>query len=221
MENESLNKENTQQSAENDTETANSKFIGALNAVNSSYLTVVIISAAIVAAGVAVAAFLNVAAGLAMAIVAVLFYMYTTKAILSKKLGITYRSTSGRLSVCTLRTRGQAELWIPGRLLWLDVTELESRGFDAEDAKALTAVHLPRTITNIGEYAFEDCSALSDIYYEGSAEEWAEIDCQCDISAFTLHFSDSSLFTAPKREKADKKDSAQVPPESTEDTEQE
>lgn len=38
---------------------------------------------------------------------------------------------------------------------------------------AISSVWLPKTITNINMYAFYDCSKLTNIYYEGSQEDWS------------------------------------------------
>ncbi len=194
-------------------------FIADLKSVNDSYLTIVMISMAMVALGVVVAAFISVAAGLACAICAVLLYMFTTKTVLQKKLGITYKSTSGQLSVIALLAKGREEIWIPRRLLWLDVTELDEKLFTHGGTESIRILHLPRTIKTIGTSAFEPCEALTDIYYEGSEEDWKEIDCLASTEHLELHFLDTSLYAvphAPKKSK-DKDTSDDISKANTED----
>ena len=40
---------------------------------------------------------------------------------------------------------------------------------------SLSSVVIPDSVTSISFYAFEGCTSLRDVYYTGSAEEWAEI----------------------------------------------
>lgn len=40
---------------------------------------------------------------------------------------------------------------------------------------SLERVYLPKSLTSIGEGAFGNCTALTDICYEGSAEDWANV----------------------------------------------
>ncbi len=188
---------------------ANREFIDNLKSVNSSYLAIVIISAAIAAAGITVAVLWYVSAGLALAILAILFYMYATKSLLSGRLGISYKSSTGRLCISKLCTNGKQELWIPSRLLWLDVTEISNRVFTPEDAASVKILHLPKALLSIGKYAFEDCNALQHIYFEGSEQEWASIELNCDLEGIELHFLDNSIFSVPKTEKKSKHSSKQ------------
>lgn len=41
--------------------------------------------------------------------------------------------------------------------------------------KQLNSITIPKTVTYIGQSAFEDCYNLSEIYYEGTEEEWKNI----------------------------------------------
>ena len=53
------------------------------------------------------------------------------------------------------------------------VTAIPDRMFGECDS--LTAVTLPEQIETIGENAFSRCSALADVYYGGTEEQWADI----------------------------------------------
>lgn len=53
----------------------------------------------------------------------------------------------------------------------------------------LTYVLLPKTLTQIGSYAFYDCINLTDIYYEGTEEEWNAIAFGEYVFGFTPNVS--------------------------------
>lgn len=40
----------------------------------------------------------------------------------------------------------------------------------------LKAVYLPNSVQDISSYIFNDCPALTDIYYEGTKEQWGSIE---------------------------------------------
>lgn len=183
---------------------AEAEFIEALKKTNSAYLGTVIISASIVAAGIAIAAFLNVFAGLGLGIVAILLYMFTTKQILDKHLGITYRSTSGELAVVLLKARDKEEIFIPHRLLWLDVTELDSGAFGDGTAKSVHTIHLPATLKAIGDGAFDGCEALATVCFEGSEEEWSAIEKGELPDTLEIKFFDGAAYEVPKEQKEQK-----------------
>ncbi|MBQ3005536.1 MAG: leucine-rich repeat domain-containing protein [Clostridia bacterium] len=63
------------------------------------------------------------------------------------------------------------------------------------DANELTAIVIPKTITGIYATSFRGCTGLKDVYYEGSASEWNEIQIgfECEIDE---GIKDTSLFDA-------------------------
>lgn len=67
-----------------------------------------------------------------------------------------------------------------------------------EGCTSLKTVHIPRSVKSIGEYSFYNCPALSDVYYEGTKEEWANIPIvngsnQPVITVATKHFNSSAV----------------------------
>lgn len=64
--------------------------------------------------------------------------------------------------------------------------------------KNLKSVTLPENVY-LYDGAFEGCTALSDIYYNGSEERWSEIAANCgeELSSVTVHFSKES--SAPQK----------------------
>ncbi len=53
------------------------------------------------------------------------------------------------------------------------------------DCTGLTALAIPASVTAIGEGAFYGCGSLTDVYYAGSAEDWAAIDIGSDNECLT------------------------------------
>ncbi len=176
-------------------------FLNELQSANGSYLTTVVIFALIVAVGLITAAFLNVFAGLAVCVAAVLYYMFATKLILDKKLGISYKSTSGELSVISLKARDKQEIFIPSRLLWLDVTEIEAHALKDGGAQNVHTIHLPATLKVIGEDLLDGCDALRTICFEGSSEEWDAIEKNTSFDGLEIIFFDDAPYSLPKKVK--------------------
>lgn len=73
------------------------------------------------------------------------------------------------------------------------VTELGVHSFSYSNN--LRLITIPKTVSKIDYYAFGECSALSDIYYQGSKEDWDNIAIspgnECLTNA-TIHFNASS-----------------------------
>ena len=56
----------------------------------------------------------------------------------------------------------------------------------------LTSVVIPATVTAIQPFSFYDCSDLTDVYYIGTAEEWAEIvvyDYNNALASVTIYYN--------------------------------
>ena len=58
---------------------------------------------------------------------------------------------------------------------------------------SLTSVVIPDSVTSIGENAFSSCTALKDVYYTGSEEEWAKIKIDSNgnyrLTSATRHYN--------------------------------
>ncbi len=84
--------------------------------------------------------------------------------------GLEYESNGD--GTCILLGMGDftgTELIIPPVFEGDNVTEIDRRAFQNE---AITLVKIPATVTDIGNYAFNGCTALTDVYYDGTEDEW-------------------------------------------------
>ena len=75
------------------------------------------------------------------------------------------------------------------------VTEIDSSAFAGE---ALVSVSFPSTITDIGRKAFNGCTNITDVYYNGTSEEWANINIGSGNNAIenaTMHFAGTITYT--------------------------
>ena len=67
----------------------------------------------------------------------------------------------------------------------------EVNGYSFGDCTGLKTVTIPNSITKIAEYAFYNCDNLTDVYYNGTEEEWNEISMGSDntcLTDATIHF---------------------------------
>ena len=56
----------------------------------------------------------------------------------------------------------------------------------------LTDIEIPDSVTRIGKTAFWDCNALSDVYYEGTEEQWKAIvigESNQQLNSATIHYN--------------------------------
>jgi hypothetical protein len=180
--------EDNTESVEQDREYSEEEFLKRLAAFEKAYLAVVIIAAAIAAAGIAVAVIIRVSYGLILAIAAVLFYLGAVSNILYSKLGLAYTSASGELYVTEYYGRGKEDAWIPRRLMWIDVRSIGDEAFDHESSREIRTLHLPRTVVHIGKNVFLGCENISRICFEGSPEDWEAIEKESDMDGIEIEF---------------------------------
>lgn len=203
--------EDNAESVEQDREYSEEEFLKRLAAFEKAYLAVVIIAAAIAAAGIAVAVIIRVSYGLILAIAAVLFYLGAVSNILYSKLGLAYTSASGELYVTEYYGRGKEDAWIPRRLMWIDVRSIGDEAFDHESSREIRTLHLPRTVVHIGKNVFLGCENISRICFEGGPEEWEAIEKESDMDGIEIEFFCTVAYPEKKskkekREKKSKKD---------------
>ena len=124
-----------------------------------------------------------------------LFYQYFLSRELREKLGISCRSVPGGLSVSLTAAPTGEEAWIPGRLLWTDVTTLRA---GSTQELPIRILHLPATLSCIEANAFDACPDLTTLAFAGSREEFDTIKSECDLSRYTLLFEVSYPAKPPK-----------------------
>ena len=199
------NKEKETQNICEQTElSAQHKFLNDLKAVNSAYVYVLVISGILIGGAIAVAVLLNVFAGLAIGIAAVLLYMLLTKNLLEKNLGISYTSTPGALTITAIKPKEREEIFVPSSVIRITVTELGTKAFSHSASSCIRTVHIPTSIKIIGADVFEGCSSLKTIYFQGSESDLEEIECESDLSKYEIIFNDPSQFdTKSKKETTD------------------
>ena len=190
---------------------AQKEFLDNLKSANSSYLANIETCACIALCGIILAVQFFLWIGIGITLISALLYVFYTKSILQKKLGISYKTTSGALTVTKLCPKDKEEIYVPRRLLWLDVNALEDKAFSCECAKNMRSVHLPATLTVIGKDVFEGCDALKTVYFEGTQEDFEKIESDTSFDGLELIFCDCAEYeikNPPKAKKAkkDKKD---------------
>ncbi len=68
----------------------------------------------------------------------------------------------------------------------------------------ITSIIVPKSITSIGDYAFEDCYELKNVYYAGSKEDWENLNIgyygNDYLVSATIHFNQSGSEMLPTPE---------------------
>ena len=185
--------------------TEREKFLDALKTVEKGYLLSIIIAAAIAIGAIICAVHYQVLPGLLLMILAIVTYLAIVINLLYSKLGIAYRALHGGMTVTALYGKNREVVYIPDKLLMLTVTEIGTRAFTHESSKSIKEIHLPKTLLRIGTSAFAQLPALTDVYYEGSEEEWQRISRLAPLENVTVHFGEPiPRLEKPKKEKKSK-----------------
>ena len=133
-----------------------------LQRFEKSYLRLVIGCACGAALAIVLAVFFRVSVGFVAAIGVAFAYRLLLSDCLKKHLSLTCERNPDGVTVSVVGEWD--ELWIPARLLWLDVTEVKA-------ACGAECLHIPKSVKRIG--ASEETPVR--IFYEGSAEEWSAV----------------------------------------------
>lgn len=183
------------------------KHISDCKAVDDSYLHTLIISGAVILGAIAVAVFYRVSIGIALAVLGVVIYSIAASNTLYNKLGLAYRSSTGKMTVTEAYGRRRSTVFIPERIMMLDVCEISDRAFDHKSSETVSTVYLPATLTRIGKDVFRGCPELREIHYAGSASQWELIESDTDLGDITVIFSSGVSYPKkPKRTRKAKKE---------------
>ncbi len=85
---------------------------------------------------------------------------------------------------------------VPAEIDGVCVTSIAASAFAG--CVGLSRISIPDTITKIDEGAFSACDALTDVYFDGTAEQWGSIDFTKhneDLLNALVHFADESVFS--------------------------
>ncbi len=165
-------------------------YLKRLKDVKNGYTVTLIISSIILAGAICCAVFYSALIGLALLVLGVIAYAALTKNLLYKKLGIAYRAYHGCLTVTELYGRSREVVYIPDKIIMLTVTEIGTKAFKHESSKNIREIHIPKSIIRIGTSAFAKLPSLTDLYYEGSEEEWKELSRLAPLEGVALHFNE-------------------------------
>ena len=76
-------------------------------------------------------------------------------------------------TLVTIEPEGCAYLYITSLSLPEGFKTIDNSAFWC--CRSISEVHLPRSLESIGSYAFGNNDSLTDVYYAGTAEEWAQV----------------------------------------------
>lgn len=68
-------------------------------------------------------------------------------------------------------------------------------GVEAFAGAKLQSITIPLDVTSVGQYAFEDCDSLTDVYYGGTESEWEQVSIGSSndsLTNATIHYQDGS-----------------------------
>ena len=106
---------------------------------------------------------------------------------------IKYVVQNGNAIIIECQTTNES-ISIPKAIDSYPITAIEQNAFsDMDNVKSMT---IPTTITSIADNAFEGCTSLTDVYYDGKKDDWDEISIGTGNSYLlnaTIHFSGISV----------------------------
>ncbi len=152
------------------------------------YLTLVLLSAAAVMCGIAVAIFLNLLVGASTVLLAAFAYVYFVGDEARKQLGIRYANIGGHIVIKSLACVYGDCLAVPAKFIYADVRVLDDGALDTEKNQVLTRLYLPRTLRRIGKNILGDTPHPITVCFEGTREEWSAIDTQTDFCGCEILF---------------------------------
>ena len=167
---------------------------------NVYYFQLLAIIGAIVILAVVLAVTQSVIVGVSLAVASAVLYKFFTSDEMFKRLGMDYSSVEGGMRVKACRARYGDVMWIPSKLIWFDVIEIGDRAFASEKNAELKRVFFPVSLKKIGEDIFADNTSVSEIFFEGTQEEWEKIEKHTDLSDYKVIF-EAKYPPIPKKKK--------------------
>lgn len=167
---------------------------------NNFYIQLLCCVGVMIAIGIVAAVIYNVLFGVIIAVVGAVLYTFLASDEMFKKLGIRYTSGEGGITVLACRAKYGDVMWIPSTLIGFDVIKIGDSAFRSAKNQELKRVFLPESLKEIGSDIFEGCDALTDIYFQGSKEQWEKIEKKTDLSGYRITF-DAKYPPIPKKKK--------------------
>lgn len=186
------------------------EYLKALCELHKGYIWAIVITLAIMAASIATALLYRAYMGLLILALAVIIYLVIAKNLAYSKLGISYRTLHGCLTVTELYGKNRETVYIPEKMMIFTVTEIGTRAFTHESSKSIKNIYIPKSILRIGTSAFARLHSLTDIYYEGSEEQWKEISRLAPLEDVTVHF-ECPMPKPEKKKNSKSQDSKKAP----------
>lgn len=174
-----------------------------------AYLVTVVVCTGAAAGAIVIAILFKVSYGVMLAVATVIVYISAVGQILYIKLGFSYLSLSGELRITEVYGRKRNSVYIPRRLLWLEVTEIRERAFCHSSSAKVQTVYLPKTLKKIGRNAFEGCESLERICFEGSESEWNAVEGAELVCGVEIVFGESSGYPAQQGVRSKKRRNAE------------
>lgn len=196
MDNNNITPENTEVEINSEKTEANEKptlpphkeYAKRMQSFNEKYIMTLSAAGVAIAAGLALAMYYQFIVGAAVAALGVIIYTKFVGLDLYSQLGFEYKTYTEGLKLTLCRARYGDVLWIPSKLFYFDVTRIEDKAFANKHNEELRCVFLPKSLKSIGKDVFDDCPALTDIFFEGSEAEWERIEKETDLSSLSVTF---------------------------------
>lgn len=169
--------------------TSEESYLSSLKAFSEFYLRLIISVGAACAAAIVIAVIFNVIAGIVLALFSSTVYLYFTAVGLKRKLGISYKNINGSVIITHISAMYGNTVYIPGRLIWCDVTEIRDKALALPDVASMESIYIPKSIRRIGKDIFGDISVSAVIYYEGSVSDWESICKETDFSRLEVVYN--------------------------------
>lgn len=181
------------------------KFLNSLKKANKGYIWAIVIAGIIATAAIICSVHYRVSLGALLLVLSAVTYLAIVINLLYSTLGIAYKAYHGGMTVTAFYGKDRKIVYVPDKVMMLTVTEIGKKAFTHESSKSIEEIHLPNTLLRIGASAFAKLPALTDVYYEGSQEEWEKISELAPLENVTLHFNEPiPRIQKPKKEKRKK-----------------
>lgn len=102
---------------------------------------------------------------------------------------LTYEIVDGSVRILRCDFTACGRLIIPASIEGYPVTAIGDGAFSG--CEKLISITIPDSVTGIGDGAFEGCTGLTDIYYQGTPEQWAAVQIgenNAVLSELNIHF---------------------------------